>query len=93
MGRYHFNVRNGSGYLEDEEGRELADAERARSIAVEGARSLLSAEVLAGELDLRGRIEVTDENGTLMFTVDFQEALRVKTGETPSPGGERQAEV
>ncbi len=90
MGRYHFNVRNGSGYMEDEEGQELSDTDHARSMAVAGARSLLSAEVLAGDLDLRGRMEVTDEQGRLIFTVDFRDALRVKTGELPSPGGERQ---
>jgi hypothetical protein len=93
MGRYHFNVRNGSGYMEDEEGQQLSDPEHARAKAVEGARSLLSAEVLSGDLDLRGRIEVTDEKGEIIFIVDFQEALRVKTGEIPSPGGERQTQT
>jgi hypothetical protein len=90
MGRYHFNVRNGSGYMEDEEGQELSDTDKARSIAVAGARSLLSAEVLAGGLDLRGRVEVTDEQGEIILVIDFEEVLTVKTGEIPSPGGERQ---
>ena len=90
MGRYHFNVRNGSGYMEDEEGQELSGTDQARSIAVEGARSLLSAEVLAGDLDLRGRVEVTDEQGEIILVVDFEQVLTVKTGEIPSLGGERQ---
>ena len=91
MGRYHFNVRNGTGYTPDDEGQELRDLDEARRKAVEGARGLLSAEALDGDLDLRGRIEVTDEKGDLVATVNFSEALEVKTGELPSPGGARQA--
>jgi hypothetical protein len=91
MARYHFNVRNGCGYLEDEEGQELSDTEQARSIAVAGARSLLSAEVLDGDLDLRGRIEVTDERGEIILVVAFDQVVSVKTGELPTAGEERQA--
>jgi hypothetical protein len=91
MARYYFNVRNGSGYTEDEEGQEIADADGARAKAVEGALSLLSAEVLTGSLDLRGRIEVTDEAGELVHLVNFEDALQVRTGEIPSVGGESQA--
>jgi hypothetical protein len=90
MGRYHFNVRNGTGYTRDDEGQELSDLDQVRRKAVEGARSLLSAEALTGDLDLRGRIEVTDERGEIVITVAFRDAIDVKTGELPFPGGERQ---
>ena len=89
MGRFHFNVRNGSGYTQDDEGQEVSNLDEVRRRAVEGARSLLSAEALTGDLDLRGRIEVTDETGELVITVTFRDALDVKTGELPIPGGER----
>ena len=91
MERYHFNVRNGTGYTEDEEGQELSDPDKARAIAVEGARSLLSAEALTGDLDLRGRIEVTDESGTVVNIVDFGDVLSVRTGPIPVPGGGRRS--
>ncbi len=83
MARYYFNVRNGSGYTEDEEGQELGDADEAHAKAVEGALSLLSAEALTGTVDLRGRIEVTGETGEIVLLVDFQDVLEVRTGPIP----------
>ena len=80
MTRFHFNIRNGSGFVADEEGRELADAEAARAEAVKGARSILADEVLQGRLDLSGRIEVTDGAGRALFAVAYREAVAV-TGE------------
>ena len=91
MGRFHFNIVNGSGTTPDDQGQELPGPDEARALAVEGARSLLSAEVLDGDLDLRGRIEVTDDRGTVIITVEFRDVLRVQTGELPSTGGGRTA--
>ena len=88
MGRFHFNIRNGSGETRDEEGRELADPQEAEALAVEGARSLLSEEVLAGDLDLRGCIEVTDDAGRVIFTVAFKDVLTLREGPLPTPGDE-----
>jgi len=92
MGRFHLNIRNGSGMTEDEEGLELAGPEEARRKAIEGARSMLSAEVLSGNLDLRGRIEVTDEQGDPVLTVEFRDVVSVLTGPLPSSDEERQSE-
>ena len=89
MGRFHFHIVNGSGTTPDDQGQELSGPDEARATAIEGARSLLSAEVLCGNLDLRGRIEVTDERGAVIMTVEFRDVLRVQTGELPSGGGER----
>ena len=63
MPRYHFNIDNSIGYLADEEGRELAGPEEARSEALKGARSIIAEEVLQGRVDLRGRLEVVDRAG------------------------------
>src|SRR4028118_1960789 len=60
VARYHFNIRNGHGYTADDEGMDLSSDDEARRHAITGARSLLSAEVLDGLLDLNGQIEVTD---------------------------------
>ena len=84
MPRFYFDIRNGLGFIPDEEGRELADAGVAREKALEGARSLLSAEVLQGGLDLRGSIEVMDEQRQAVLTVTFREAVRIMYGEPPA---------
>ena len=81
MARYHFNIRNGHGYTADDEGMDLASDEEARLHAIEGARSLMSAEMLKGMLDLDGQIEVTDGNESVM-TVRFVDAVEVKPAKT-----------
>ena len=85
MARYHFNIRNGTGFTADDEGMDLSSEDDARSHAIEGARSLLSAEVLEGTLDLNGQIEITDEGREAVMTVRFIEAVRVE----PAAAAER----
>jgi osmotically-inducible protein OsmY len=75
VARYHFNIRNGTGFTADDEGMDLSSEADARSHAIEGARSLISAEVLQGTLDLNGQIEVTDEGQEAVMTVRFVEAV------------------
>jgi hypothetical protein len=75
MTRYHFNIRNGDGFIEDEEGRELAGPDVARAEAVKGARSLIADGILQGRLDLSGTIEVTDAKGEPLFAIAFAEAV------------------
>lgn len=84
MPRFFFHVRNGMGFALDEEGAELDDLRAAKQHAIEGARSLMSAEVAKGELDLRGRIEVTDAEGQCILILRFGEAVRIRDGELPS---------
>ena len=83
MPRYFLNIRNSLTFVEDEEGRELAGVAEVHGIAVEGALSLLSAEVAEGRLDLRGCIEVTDEQGDLVLTVPFRDALTIMDDDQP----------
>jgi len=73
MPRFVFHIRNGLGFVPDEEGAEIPSVEAARLHAVRGARSLMSAEVTEGELDLRGRLEVTDTEGTPVLMLPFRE--------------------
>jgi hypothetical protein len=89
MPRFFFHLRNGTGFVPDEEGAEVADLEAARQNATKSARSLMSAEVGEGELDLRGRIEVTDMEGACVLVLRFGDAVRIKDGELPpEPQGE-----
>jgi hypothetical protein len=85
MPRFYFNLHNGLGFAPDEEGRELSNLEHALEEAVKGARSLLSADVLDGQLDLGGRIEVMDGQGELVSVVQFKNVLHIETGPLSTP--------
>ena len=77
MPRYYFNIRNGHGFTSDEEGQELSSDTDARAHAILGARSLISADVMKGELDLGGQIEVTDDEEQGVMTIRFRDAVNV----------------
>jgi hypothetical protein len=77
MARYFFELHNGSGVTRDEEGREFANSGEAKREAVLGIRSLLGAEVARGSIDLDGRLEVLNENGEILFSIPFSDAVTV----------------
>ena len=88
MPRYYLHIRNGTGFVADPEGTVVPSLEEARLRAIEGARSLLSAELCTGELDLRGRIEIADERNHVVLVVPFHNAVRILTGElSPETAG------
>ena len=76
--RYYFNVRNGHGFIADDEGLELSSDQDARMEAISGARSLLSAEVLDGALDLSGQIEVTNDINCEVLRVRFRDTVNIR---------------
>jgi hypothetical protein len=80
MPHYFFHVCNSGGYLRDDEGQDLPNAEAAKVRAMESIRSIVSEEVKEGLADLRGRLEVTDAGGTTLLTMPFAEAIEVRTG-------------
>ena len=84
MPRYYLNVENGFGFVEDEEGQEFTGLEEAKAAAIEGARSLMSTEVMDGKIDLRGRIDVLDERHVLAISIAFSDIVAVLRGELPS---------
>ena len=86
MPRFFFHVRDSQGYAEDEEGLDLPGIAEAREAAIAGARSLLSAEVSTGELDLRGRIEIAGGDGPVE-TIRFEDVVDVRTGELAQDQG------
>ena len=71
------HICNGNGFTEDEEGVELADGDAARTKAIESARDIMAADVQRGLLDLTSFIEVEDEDRKLLFTVTFEEVVKV----------------
>jgi len=81
---FYLNIRNGIGYVKDEEGHDYADIEAARVQAMVGIRSLISEEAKTGLLDLTGAIEITDDFGNLLSVVSFEEAMDLRqTGRAP----------
>lgn len=77
MPLYYLHVCNGNGFIEDEEGQELADLDAARAAAIRGARDIMSEDIRRGELDPASFIEVEDEDHQYLFTLQFSEAVRI----------------
>jgi hypothetical protein len=63
----------------DEEGSELADLDAARACGIKEARSVAADQVREGKLDLNHRIDVTDEQGVVVHTIRFADAIEVAT--------------
>lgn len=76
MPRYFFNVRRDGRIAADPEGMELPSSQDAAAEALRNARDLMS-ELLKGDaaLGLDDSIHVTDEDGIVICTVTFKEAL------------------
>ena len=83
MPRFFFHIHEAGAVAPDEHGRELRDLDAARQEALKGARSILSADVMTGLVDLGGRIEVFDEQGEAVAVVPFSAAVAFRNG----PGG------
>jgi hypothetical protein len=80
MARYFFHLRERSGDTVDEEGLDLIDDEAARQVAIAGARSIISSEVVRGRLHLTPAIEVTDADGQTVVILSFSEAVQKSEG-------------
>jgi hypothetical protein len=72
---YFFNVRGGPIEAEADEGLSYPDEAAARAAALAGARSMIAADLLEGSPNLDCRIEVTDKNGKLLFSIPFESAF------------------
>ena len=80
MPRFCIHVIDQTGTAIDEEGIVLLNEGEAREEAIQGIRSFLSHDVLEGVMDLRGRAEVFDDKGNLIYVVRFDNAVEVRTG-------------
>jgi hypothetical protein len=73
MPRYFFNARIGDELINDPEGEELQDPDRAWEVARAMIRELLKTEDAEGLL--RASLEVTDDQGDIVLEFPFAEAL------------------
>ena len=74
MPRYFFNTRIGEELIDDPEGEELPDPDRAWEVARAMIRELLRTEGAEGGL-LAAVLEVTDDEGETVLEFPFTEAL------------------
>ena len=49
-------------------------------MAVDGIRGYLSHEVSGGQLDLRGRIDIENDDGVVLASVRFDEVIEIVRG-------------
>lgn len=71
MPQYFFHLRDHRERLLDPQGRFVADPDEIPGVALSEVRGLISQDVLSGEIDLRQRLEVEDEHGTVVHSLPF----------------------
>lgn len=77
MPHLRLNVYNSLGAVLDPEGANFVDLAAAHRAGLEGIRSFLSAEVLEGELNLHGHLEIVDDSGAIIASIPFSDAVRI----------------
>lgn len=78
MPRFFFHVHDDL-YVEDEEGLDLPDADAARDGAIHSARCLMCDALMDGRLVLHHRIEVCDEQQSVVDTIHFRDVVQIET--------------
>jgi hypothetical protein len=78
--RYFFHIRDRELLISDEEGIELPDAEAARNEAERAVVDSLKDALLTGDDILHQVVEVTDADGSMLFSVEFRKVLWTKDG-------------
>jgi hypothetical protein len=76
MARYFMHLVDGADTLLDEEGMILSDAEVAGA-ALLAARDCMSHDIRTGSLRLGYRIDVHDEQGKLVHSLGFRDAVEI----------------
>jgi hypothetical protein len=61
----------------DQEGSDFVDLAAARQTAFIGIRSLPSAEVMDSEINLKGHLDIVDDQGVVLDRITFAEVLNI----------------
>ena len=83
MPRYFLHLRDSSDEILDPEGIELP-SEAIAGAALMAARDCMAGDVIAGQLDLRYRIDVHDEAGELVHSLPFPDAVQIVPASQPA---------
>ena len=84
MAHYYLNLINGHGLTPDREGEDFPDLDAAVERAKQGVRSILSDEIRSvGLINLQGRIDIADQEGSVLTTLPFRDAVELRLGDSP----------
>lgn len=79
MTTYFFHIREGDLVLEDPDGSEHPDLAGAIAEAKLGARSLIAEKIKLGQAILPASIEITGQDGEVLWVVTFRDVLHELT--------------
>jgi len=79
MSKFYFHLRDGTDVALDEEGVELS-IEQVATEALQSARGMIGHDAMAGQIDMRLRVDVEDENGRVIHTTPFVSAVEIIPG-------------
>jgi hypothetical protein len=77
MARFYFDLYDGGVVYSDEEGLDYPHAMAARDFAIKSARGLMAGDINNGPLCLSCHIEVRDDQGVVVTTVNFSDTVEV----------------
>jgi hypothetical protein len=77
MSMMFFHLRDGVDQLIDPDGIALPGPEAVKARALECAFDILAADIREGKLNLNNRIDVEDEGGEVVFSVDFRSLVEI----------------
>lgn len=81
MPRFFFDLHNDVD-LQDDEGRELPNADAVAAAAMTEARQLIKVSIdETGRIDLRHHIDVRNDRGETVYVIHFEDAVSVQRGE------------
>ena len=74
---YYFHLRDGTDVLLDPDGQVLPSLDAVVGAALYEARAIISADAKGGSISLRHRIDVEDELGAVVHSIDFEDAVKI----------------
>src|SRR5829696_1043878 len=77
VARYFMHLRDGTEQILDPEGLEFPNIEALRKAVLVSARDLMTGDIREGVIDLRFRIDVEDEGGTIIYSLPFKHAVNI----------------
>jgi hypothetical protein len=77
MARYYFHLRDSVDVILDPEGREFETIDAIAQAALADARAIIGHEAFGGFIKFDQRIEVEDESGATVYSIEFSNAVKI----------------